>query len=527
MSAPEPGGRPDCIVIGAGHNGLVCATYLARGGRRVLVLEAAERVGGAAITREFAPGFRVSAGAHLLHLMPAALIAELGLAGHGLRLAASGLPTTALSTEGPPLAIDTGCLGARSPRDAAAYPQFAVRLARFAAVLQPLLAAAPPRLGTESWSDALSLAKLAWRIRRLGRRDMRELLRIIGMNVYDLLEDEFETPLLKGALGLDAVLGTNFGPRAPGTVLTYLYRLAGESAAGGAPGSAPLALPAGGLGALSEALARAATAAGATIRTSAAVARIVVRADRAVGVELASGEIIEAGTVVSNADPKTTFLRLLGAEHLDTGFVRRVDHLRCLGVAAKLHLALERLPAFPGVPPDALGGRLLIAPSLTYIERAWNHVKYGECSAEPVIEVTLPSVRDPTLAPAGRHVLSAIVQYAPYRPAAGWDAERPRFTRSLIAALDRHAPGLQATVTAAELLTPPDIEREFRISGGHWHHGELAFDQFCMVRPVPGAAQYATPLAGLYLCGAGCHPGGGVMGLAGRNAARAVTAGTH
>jgi phytoene dehydrogenase-like protein len=519
--------RFDCVVIGAGHNGLVCAAHLARAGRSVLVLEAAERVGGAAITREFAPGFRVSAGAHLLHQMPAALVRELGLAGHGFRLAAEALPTTALAPDAAPLPIGTeglAALAASSPRDAAAYPPFASRLQRFARLLEPLLATVPPRLGVDAWPERLALLRLAWRIRRLGRRDMRELLRIIGMNAYDLLEDEFETPLLKGALAFDAVLGTNFGPRAPGTVLTLLYRLAAESAAGGDAGRAALAQPLGGLGALSDALARAATAAGASIRTGAVVARIAVREDRAAGVTLESGEVIEARVVVSSADAKATFLRLLGAEHLDTGFVRRVDHIRSRGLAAKLHLALDRPPRFAGVADAALGGRLLIAPSMPYIERAWNHAKYGECSAAPIIEVTVPTIHDPGLAPSGQHVLSAIVQYVPHAPAAGWAGERKRFTDLCIDALDAHAPGLRAAIQAAELLTPADIEREFRTTGGHWHHGDLAFDQFYLVRPVPGAAQYRTPVAGLYLCGAACHPGGGVMGRAGRSAARQILA---
>ena len=521
MSAAGLPSQHDAIVVGAGHNGLVCAATLARAGRSVLVLEASERVGGLAVTREFAPGFRVSAGAHLLHQMPAALIAELGLLEHGLKLAAQALPSTALSPDGPPLALgDLAALGARSAADARVWPAFEARLGRFAGLLQGLLAAPPPRLGTQSWSDRRALATLALRLRLLGRRDMREFLRIIGMNAYDLLDDEFETPLLKGALGLDAVLGTNFGPRAPGTVLTLLYRLAATRAAG----SAALAQPAGGMGAVSEALANAARHAGATIRTGAAVKRIQVSDDRASGVVLESGETLRARRVISNADARTTFLRLLGAEHLDTGFVRRVDHFRSRGLAAKFHLALEREPAFTGVDRRALGGRLLIAPSLDYLERAWNHSKYGEWSRAPALEITVPTVNDPALAPPGRHVLSAIVQYAPYAPEGGWASERAGFAAAIRAVLEAHAPGIGALIVAEELLTPADLEREFGATGGHWHHGELAFDQFYMVRPVPGAAQHQTPVAGLYLCGASCHPGGGVMGVAGRNAARRVLA---
>ncbi len=505
----------DCIVIGGGHNGLVCAATLASGGRSVLVLEARAQVGGAASTHEFAPQFRVSSCAHLLHLMPADLVRDLKLDAHGLRLAAQALPTTVLTAGAAPLTLAGANLSAS---DAVAYAAYTERMRRFAQALVPLFGKVPPRLGTSDWSDRWALLGLGWQIRKLGRRDMREILRIGGMNVYDLLEEHFESPALKGALGFDAVLGTNFGPRSPGTVLTLLYRLAGEFAGG----ATALSQPTGGLGALSDALAKSATAAGAAIRTVSPVARILVEGDRTVGVELESGERIAARTVLSSADPKTTFLKLLGAEYLDTGFVRRVNHIRARGLAAKLHLALDRAPQFADVDAAALKGRLLIAPSLQYLERAYNHAKYGEYSAAPAMEISVPTMNDPGLAPAGSHVLSAVVQYAPYALKGGWDNERQRFIDLCLSTLEGVAPGLRATVLASELKTPVDIERDYRNEGGHWHHGELAFDQFFVVRPVPGAAQHRTPLPGLYLCGAGSHPGGGVMGIAGRNAAQQV-----
>ena len=513
--------RYDCIVIGAGHNGLTCAAYLARGGRRVLVLEAAAGPGGAAATKEFAPGFRVSSCAHLLHLMPGWLLEELQLARHGLRLAAQRMPTMALGAAGAlriPLDPDSAA-GDLSGPDAHAFAVYAARMWRLARALRPLLEAVPPRLGSRAWRDRLTLLGLGAKLRLLGRADMRELLRIAGMCVQDLLDEHFESPLLKGALAFDAVLGSNLGPRSPGSVFTLLYRLA---AGGGA--TASLAQPVGGLGALTEALARAATGAGAELRCAAPVARLIVTADSAAGVILESGERLEADCVVSSADPRTTFLRLLGAEHLDAGFVRRVTHLRTLGMTAKLHLALQTMPRFTALAGAAPTGRLVLAPSLRAVEQAFNDAKYGNFSAAPLLEVIVPSAVDPSLAPDGQHVLSAVVQYAPYGVAGGWEGQRERFLDTILQTLEAHAPGLRDSVRAAELLTPQDIETQFRISGGNWHHAELALDQFFMVRPVAGAAQYRAPLRGLFLCGAGCHPGGGVMGLAGHNAARQVLA---
>jgi phytoene dehydrogenase-like protein len=511
--------RYDCIVVGAGHNGLTCAAYLARAGRRVLVLEASERLGGAAATREFAPGYRVSSCAHLLHLMPGWLLEELGLARHGLRMAAERMPTIALSPTGAlQIPLDPGWAAQNlGDADAHALHDYDARMRRLARALRPLLEAVPPRLGSRAWRDRLTLLGLGMKLRLLGRADLRELLRIAGMCVQDLLDEHFESPLLKGALAFDAVLGTNLGPRSPGSVFTLLYRLA---AGGGAAGS--LAQPEGGLGALTEALARAAKGAGAEIRPGAPVARVIVAEDSAAGVVLESGERLEAGCVVSSADPTTTFLQLLGAEYLDAGFVRRVTHLRTQGMTAKVHLALGRMPQFTALAGAAPTGRLVLAPSPQAVERAFNDAKFGKYSAAPLLEVIVPTAVDPALAPPGQHVLSAVVQYAPYRVAGGWEGQREQFLETILQTLEAHAPGLRESVRAAELLTPEDIETEFRISGGHWHHAELALDQFFMVRPVPGAAQYRAPLKGLFLCGAGCHPGGGVMGLAGHNAARQI-----
>jgi len=513
----------DCVVVGAGHNGLVCAAALARKGRSVLVVEAAAAIGGAAITREFAPGFRVSAGAHLLHALPDSLVRGLDLARHGLRFAARGMATCALGESADPVVFAGGTVSGVAAADAQAYRAFRVRLERYARVMSHLDGSVPFRLSFATWRDRRAAIALALKIRLLGQRDMREFLRVLGMNAYDLLDDTFTSPLLKGALGFDACLGAEYAARSPGTVLTLLQRWAGQSRTG----TLGLAQPAGGMGAVSAAIAAAARAAGAEIRVGARVRRITVENDRASGVQLESGEAIVADTVISNADPRTTFMTLVGPDHLDTDFVRRIDHHRARGLVAKVHLALESLPAFRGTDSRAAGGRLLVAPSPDHLELAFNPSKYRQVPDNPVLEITLPSVNDATLAPAGRHVMSINVMFVPYDLGADPAGARARLLGNVLATMERHAPGISSRVSASELLTPSDLEREFGMTGGHWHHGALAFDQFYFTRPVPGAAQYATPLPGLYLCGAGSHPGGGVMGLAGMNAARAVLQGSN
>ncbi|HZF14808.1 MAG TPA: NAD(P)/FAD-dependent oxidoreductase [Steroidobacteraceae bacterium] len=512
--------RDPVIIIGAGHNGLVCAAYLAKAGRPVTVLEASGRVGGAAVTREVAPGFRVSACAHLSYMLDDGIRRDLKLASHGLKAARENLRTVALAAGGEHLVLNGGALegGTLAAADRTALGDYHASMLKFARVLGKQHNRRPPRIAGGGRSEMIGAAMLGLDIRRLGREPMREFLRIVGINIFDVLEETFESPLLKGALALDALLGTNLGARSNNSVLTLLQRLSGQ-ATGVAGG---LSLPEGGMGAVSDALAAAAHASGATIRTASAVARITLEGDRVSGVELESGEKLAASVVVSNADPARTLLTLLGARHLETGFVHRLRHFRSKGMAAKLHLALDALPAFPRLDAEWSGERLVIAPDLGYLESAFDCAKYGQCSTAPALEVTIPSIHDSSLAPPGKHVLSAIVQYAPFDPRASSDTARTDFLERTLDVLERYSPGLRRHVVASEMLLPADIEKEFRITGGHWHHGEYALDQFLMLRPVPGAAQYATPVPGLYLCGAGCHPGGGVMGSAGRNAAKVV-----
>lgn len=505
--------RYDAIVVGAGHNGLVCASLLAKGGKKVLVLEANDQVGGAAVTRSFADGYSVSSCAHLLYQLQPQVKKDLGLK---IELAADKMGTIALSAEGNHVRMRGSEVSGVSDEDAANFKDFHKRMTRFADLLNTVFNKTPPRLSRDApKSDMLTLAKLGFDLRRLGKVEMQEFLRLIGMNIFDELVERFDSGLLKGAIGLDAVLGTHLGPRSPNTILTYLYRLAATHGR--------IGLPAGGMGSVSEALAHSARDNGATIRTGMKVRRIVIENGRAAGVETESGETFQSWLVVSNADPKSTIMDLVQTRNVETGFTRRVHHIRMQGNAAKLHLALDGLPDIAGVEKRQYGDRFLVAPTETYVERAFNSAKYGEMSPSPVFEITFPSFRDATLAPTGKHVMSAIVQYAPYRLREGWsDASRKDFENLCIETLAEYMPDLQPRISAAEVLTPLDIEEQFHIQGGHWHHGELSLDQFLFTRPVGGAAQYAMPLDGLYMCGAGTHPGGGVSGAAGRNAARAI-----
>ena len=515
--------RHDVIVIGAGHNGLVCAATLAKAGRKVLVLERASHAGGAAHTRDFAPGFSVSAGAHLLTHFPQDLITELQLQRHGLRFAATDLASVHLQTDGRHLVLDGPHASATdlSAEDAQAYAAFHADTASYAAILASAFGRRPPRLVDSDWHDRLGMLKLAWDIRSLGRDRMREVLRIGLMNIHDLATESFTDGRVRSAVAFDAILGTGMGPRAPNTVMSYLYRRTADAFGRRGP-----ALPTGGMGAFAEALQACAVARGVDIRLQTEVKCLRIEDGRATGVVLESGELLSAGTVVSNADPRSTLKDLVGYRELDAGVVRRVEGIRMRGMAAKLHLALDALPNIPGLNPARLGNRLVISASLEGIEEAMNASKYKQFSPEPVIEFCIPTLHDASLAPSTKHVLSAIVQYAPVDLAGGWtEAARAEFLARCMARFETVAPGIGALVSASELLLPPDLEREFGMSGGHWHHGEISVDQLLMMRPIVLHAQYAMPVEGLWLCGAGAHPGGGVMGLAGRNCAREILRG--
>jgi len=502
----------DAIVVGAGHNGLVCSALLAKAGKRVLVLEANQQVGGAAITREFADGYSVSACAHLLYQLQPEVRKELNI---GTRLVSEDMTTIALAEDGNHLRLKTDSVEGVSAEDAREYQGFKKRMQKFSGLLRKYFNKTPPRVGTKDFKDLLTLGQLGLDIRMLGKTEMEAFLRLIFMNIHDEVTERFENPLLKGAISLDAVLGTHLGPRSPNTMMTYLYRLAGDNGRTG--------VPAGGMGSVSNELAQAARGAGVTIRTGMPVKRIIIENGRATGVETESGDRFDSMMVISNADPKTTLMKLIGAKYAETGFANRVSHLRAEGNAAKIHLALDGLPTIEGLSKKDFAERLVIAPDEHYVERAFNPAKYGESSPDPVIEATFPSFRDETLAPTGKHVMSAVVQYAPYGLKGGWTEEaKATFMKAIISTLSKYMPDIEQRITASELLTPADLESEFHMTGGHWHHAELSLDQFLFVRPVNGAAQYRLPVEGVYLCGAGAHPGGGVSGAAGRNAARSI-----
>ena len=500
--------RYDSVIIGAGHNGLVCAAYLARGGQRVLVVEAAEHAGGLAAGREFHPGYSASP-AHVAGHFPAGIAQDLGLARGDADAPAAAARIVNLDARGRHVVVEAASLTGVDAQDEDAWSAFSDQMQRFAAALKPFWAKTMPRIGRNSAGDLATFAHIGLKLRRLGKGDMHEFLRIAALPARDLVDERFASELLKAALCWDGLIGSKMAPRSPnGAVLTMLYRQGGET---WQPGR------------LISALRDSAESAGATLRTGTRVERVIVEPGaggiEATGVELAGGDRIMAQHVISSADPHTTFFDLVGVRYLDIGFADRIRRIRSDGLVAKLHLALDGLPQFEGL--DDPSGRLLIAPDMDAIEFAFDAAKYGQCPERPVLEVALPSLYDDGWAPAGRHVLSAHVMYVPYHLEGGWsDAARDSMRERTIDTLTRYAPALRDQIVASEFLAPPDIEQRYGNSGGHWQHGDFAMDQMLMMRPTYDAAQYRTPIPGLWLCGAGCHPAGDLTGLAGHNAAR-------
>jgi phytoene dehydrogenase-like protein len=509
--------RFDVVVIGAGHNGLVCAAYLARAGLKVVCVESRDRVGGMSSPRTLGNVYHFPGLAHAAFAICPQIRRDLKLDRFGYSVG-RGTDTVALNHDGRHLII-----GAEAPSgdglpdgDRRAYSQFRSEYLAFAKALRPLFENKPPRLKGMMFEDKRTLARLGWNIRmRLGRESMYEFLRVVAINIYDVLDEAFEDDRLKGALAAQAVLGNAMGPRTPGSVLTWLQRLYGEL-------NGPLSVQRGCPLQLVHALTRSAEGTGVSIRVNARVEKILTKGGKAVGVRLSNGETLNAEVIISNVDPRATFLNLVGAPQLDAMFANRVMQIRGTGTVAKLHLALAGKPEFRGLEESLLDARLLVAPSMKYVEDAFNHSKYGEYSERPVLEITIPSLHDDALAPDGHHVMSVNVAYAPYNLQGGWESRKITYANRVISYLENYAPGLQSLIVDYELRTPWDIEEQYGAVLGHWHHGELTMHQSFMMRPLYGASQYDTPIEKLFLCGAGCHPGGGITGLPGRSAAKRV-----
>lgn len=509
----------DVLIIGGGHNGLAAAFYLAKAGLKPLVLEARESVGGGAVTSELHPGFTCPTLSHHTSIWTQ-VVRDMDLPRHGLEFLQPHVETFAPGLDGPPLVVygDAGrtadAMRGPHPKDADAYLAYRAAIEKVAAVVASVLAAPPPSIESPDARDLWNLLQTGRGFHGLGRRHGYQLLRWAPMPVADLAREWFESALLCASIAGPALSGTMLGPRSAGSGLVLLLQEANRLLAGG-----PSRVR-GGPGALTRAMAAAARAAGADIHTSARVEQIVVRNERVTGV-IAGGREIPADAVVSAVDPKTTFLRLMDPADLMPDFLLKIGNYRAAGTLAKINLALSALPAF--AHPELLSGRIHIGPSLDYLEHAFDHAKYGEMSAEPWLDVTIPSVLDPGLAPPGAHVMSIYAHYAPYRLRDGdWASSKDALLRRVLATLERFAPGVGRLVVAAEVITPADLESQYGFHGGHIFHGELSLDQLVTMRPLLGHSRYHGPVRGLYLCSAGTHPGGFMTGASAKLAARAI-----
>jgi phytoene dehydrogenase-like protein len=518
----------DVIIIGAGHNGLVTAAYLARAGRRVLVLERRELVGGCAVTEEVWPGYRVSTAAYLTSLLQDRIVRDLELERFGYAVDAKDPAFFSPFPDGRYLFMwqdrrkTLEEIAKFSRRDAEVYPAYEDHLERLSVFVESMLLTTPPDFPPKTAGDFLEYLKLAARTAKLGRKELVGLVKIFTQSAADFLDEWFESPELKVTLATDGVIGANGGPRSPGTAYILLHHCMG-----GVGGKRGLwGFVRGGMGAVTAAMADSARSRGATIRLNAVVERVLVRGGRARGVVLQGGEEIAAPVVASNLDPVSTFRRLVDEKDLRPEFVSDMGRFRIEGTSLKMNLALSGLPDFralPGAPAPHHRATMHICPSMDYVEHAWDDAKYGRPSERPLLEMTVPTMYDPSLAPPGRHIMGIFLQYAPYTLRdANWDDLREPFSERVLDVIEEYAPNIRSLIIDRQTLTPLDLERRFGLTGGNIFHGEMSLDQMFSMRPVAGWARYRTPVAGLYLCGSGAHPGGGVMGAPGYNAAREI-----
>jgi phytoene dehydrogenase-like protein len=546
--------NPNVIIIGAGHNGLIAAFYLAKAGLKPIVFERREVVGGVAVTDEFHPGFRVSSLLHMAGPISGVVLRDMQLERFGLRwimpeprVIALAEPAATQSVKGQALLLYGGTgqsaasIAEFSQRDATRYADFQASFARIAAALARVLSESPPALDDTKLIDLVALLPTLRGVKKLPKEDLYRLLRWAAMPVADLASEWFESEPLRATVAARALFGTRLGPMAPGTSLLLLLRAAAEASGAvresvngspAAPATASIAgpalYPAGGMGALTSAMAQAAEAAGAQIRTGVRVVRILVSDNRIEGIVLESGEEVRARTVVSNADPRATLLALISPEHFGPQLLARVENFQAHGAVAKMNLALDSAPVFTALrglssTSRTPSGRILIGPSLLYHERAADAAKYGAFSSSPVLEIVVPSFADPSLAPAGKHVMSILLQYAPRNLRTGtWQDQEQALGDAVLTALRQHAPDLPNQVVGGQVITPEKMERDYGLTGGHLFHGDLTMQQLFSMRPLMEYSRYRMPIRGLYLCGSGTHPGIGLTGHSGANAAKVV-----
>jgi phytoene dehydrogenase-like protein len=519
------GTHRDVVIVGGGHNGLACAAYLARAGLDVLVLERRDIVGGAAVTEEVWPGYRVSTASYVVSLLPERIVKDLRLRRFGYRVSVITPDYFVPFPDGTSLTLwgdtrrDAESIARLDEKDGRAFVEFDAYFERVARLVRDLLFVVPPnpsRLDLPSWAAMLG------RLRGIRARDIPELVRLFTMSASDFLDEWFRDERVKGALATQAIIGAWCGPMTPGSAYVLLHHWIGEvDGHAGAWGWVR-----GGMGALSEAIRRSAEAAGAEIRTGSPVRRIAINGSgRAVGVELEDGSFVGAARVVSNAHPATTYLDLVGEERLPAEVVRDVRRFRTRSGSVKVHFAVSQLPTFTSWDQEGSVHRGLVAtsPSVEYLERAFDDAKYGRASEHPYTEIVFPTAHEDGLAPAGKHIVIGFSQYGPYELREGsWNSERDAYARRVVAEFERYAPGFESSVEMIDVLAPPDIERRFGLLGGNIMQGELTPDQMFSFRPIPAHGDYRTPVKGLYLCGGGTHPGGGVMAVPGRNASTVV-----
>ncbi len=519
----------EIVILGGGHNALVAAYYLAKKGLNPLVLERREVLGGAAVTEQFHPGFRCSTLAHAGGPPLGTILKDMQLARHGLEKLESPVRVFAPTLEGRALTLYTDTqqsvadIQKFSAKDAASYGEFGGGLARVGTIIEQLLLLTPPVIEKPSKEDIWKLLKVGRRVRGLGKKEMMRLIRWGPMAAADFVAEFFETDVLRAAVAARGIFGAAMGPWSAGSTALLLLRAGADPYPVGNS-----AVPRGGMGALTAAMAAAAKEAGTEIRTGAEVKQILVKSGRVTGVALANGEEIAAKAVVSGADPRRTFLGLLDPVHLPPSFVVKMQNYRCHGTAAKLNVALDALPTFAALKNSsegnsALAGRIHIGPGIDYLERAFDDSKYGEFSRAPYLDISIPSILDSSLAPAGKHVMSIYMQFAPYKLKQGdWTQQRDALRDTVLKTLSAYAPDLTQKILAVQTITPKDLETTYGLTGGHPFHGELALDQIFTMRPLLGWARYATPVTGLFLCGNGTHPGNGLTGASGHNAAREI-----